>query len=341
MSTDLALDLGSVTTRVTDRDGVRLDEPTLAAIDGDSGRLLAFGREAEATGAAAAGRVHLLRPVRRGQLVDLGLAEEMLAEVLRRAGVNRLSRPRVLVGVHVGATPVQRRAMERALARAGARSVRFIELPLAVAVGAGLAIEEPSGSMVVEVGGGTTDIAVLALGGMVTADSVDRGGDDFEMAIRSQLVRHHGLVVDRPTAVEVLRLVGTVQPTGPGSGEDRRTDQRVEVVGRELSTGRPAAAVMRRSEVRQVLVELLGAVLDAAVRCITEAPPDLANDLLSSGLVLAGGGSQLDGLDLRLARATGLPVHVVPNPHLTAAIGAASCLDSLADLPPLAGARRR
>lgn len=321
MMADLALDFGTSCTRIVDDTGrLLVDEPTVAAVDDDTGRLLAFGSQALETGARAAGRVHVVRPVRRGQLVDLHLAEEVLAEMLRRSGATRLSHPRVLVCVHVGATPVQHRAFDRALRKAGARQVRFVEQPVAGALGASLAIEEPAGSMVVEVGAGTTDIGLLALGGIVTSSLVACGGDDLDAGVRRALVHRHNLVVDRATAEELRRAIGTVSSEVP--------DVAAEVLGRDAGSGRPAVAVVTRSELRPVLVDILGPVLRAVVSCISDAPPDLANDLLGRGIVLTGGTSALEGLDRCLARATGLPVHVVPDPRLTAVRGAMRCSSS-------------
>lgn len=318
--TDLAIDLGTSTTRVVDGDGrLVVDEPTVAAVDADSGRLLAFGSAALETGARAAGRVHLVRPVRRGQLADLELAEALLAELVHRAGGPRAGHRRVLACAHVDATPVQHRALERALRRAGARQVSFVEQPIAGALGAGVTIAEPTGSMVVEIGAGTTDVGLLALGGIVTGTCLPLGGDDLDAAVRRLLVRRHGLVVDPSTAAEVRQRLGSVASDAP--------EARAEVLGRDAHTGRPAAAVVTRSELRPLLLELLLPVLDAVVSCIADAPPDLANDLLGSGIVLLGGASAVDGLDRRLARATGLPVHVVDAPRLAAVRGAIGCAE--------------
>lgn len=324
---DIAVDLGTASARLVDRDGRLVDEPAIAAVDGDSGRLIHFGREALGTGAGAAGRVRLVRPVRRGQLADLALAEEMVQALFRRAGVSRRGRPRVLVCVHADATAIQRRALERAVEHAGARAVRFLELPLAVAIGQRVRIEEPTGSMVVEVGAGTTDMAVLALGGMVTSASLGCGSEDFELAVRSELFRRHGLLVDQATAREVVRMIGTLDEAAP--------EARVEVLGRDRSSGRQATAVLRRSDVRATLVDQVRPVLAAAAACIAAAPPDLANDLLGAGIVLAGGGSALDGLPEALASATGLSVRRVPDPRRAAISGAAACLEGVAELPAL------
>lgn len=333
MTSDLAVDLGTATTRVMDGDGnLLVDEPTLAAVDADTGRILAFGAEALETGARAAGRVHLVRPVRRGQLAELDLAEGLLAEVLRRAGAARVGHPRVVACAHVDATPVQARALERAFRKVGARQVSFVEQPVAGAIGAGLQIAEPTGSMVVEIGAGTTDVGLLALGGPVTSACLPLGGDDLDAAVRRLLARRHGLVVDQPTAAEVRERLGSLSAEAPDLG--------AEVLGRDAETGRSARVLVTRSELRPLLLERLVPVLDAVVGCIAAAPPDLANDLLASGIVLLGGASVLDGLDRRLARATGLPVHAVDEPRLTAVRGALGCLEGL-DAARREPARRR
>lgn len=335
MSNDLALDFGSSTTRVADgRGAVLLEEPTVAAVDADTGRLIAFGTKALALGSATAGRVSLVRPVRHGQLVDIALAEEVLVEVVRAAGVSRLAHPRVLACVQAGATHVQRRALDRALRKAGARQVRFVEQPVACAIGVGLPIEEPTGSMVLDVGAGTTDIGVLALGGLVTSASLVVGGDDFDDAVRLLLARRYDLVVDPATAAEVRRRIGSVRPVVDLAN--------LEVTGREGATGRPRSIVVSPAELRPVLEDLVGPVLLAAVQCIATAPPDLANDLLGTGCYLAGGGSLLDGFGHRLASAIGLPVHLAPDPGRSAVVGAARCLEMF-DLPgaALSAAPRR
>jgi rod shape-determining protein MreB len=335
LSGDIALDFGSAVTRVADARGVMLlEEPTVAAVDSDAQRLLAFGTRAIGLGMATAGRVSLVRPVRHGQLVDIALAEDVLVEVVRAAGVSRLAHPRVLACVHAGATRIQQRALDRALRRAGARQVRFIEQPVACAVGSGLPIEEPSGSMVVDVGAGTTDIAVLALGALVTSASLPIGGDDFDEAVRLLLARRYDVVVDASTASEVRKHIGSVRSTPELT--------RVEVRGRERSSGLPDSVVISAAELHDSFEDLIQPVLDAAVKCIATAPPDLANDLLSSGLHLSGGGSLLDGLSQRLAGATGLPVHAAVDPGRSSVLGAARCLEMYNALgPALSAAPRR
>jgi rod shape-determining protein MreB len=316
MSTELAIDLGSSTTRIAEADGtILLEEPTVAAIDSDSGRLLAFGRDALGLGARSAGRIRIVHPVRNGKLVDVDLAETVLSEALSRCGIGRLERPRAVTCAHIDQTGVQERAIERALKKAGIRSVRSIEHPVAAAIGEGLPIEDALGRMVVDVGGGTTDIAVLALGSMVTSVGIESGIDDLDMAIRSFLYRKVDLVIDAPTAAK-LRRTAAAAPVEQGS----RT---IEIHGRDARSGEASSAIVDPSELSARVERALESICDAAVEAISGAPPDLANDLLVSGLLLVGGGAYLPGLDRRLARATGVPVHVPNEPERAAVRGAA------------------
>jgi rod shape-determining protein MreB len=319
LSAEFALDFGTGSTRIADPSGALLvDEPTVAAVDKDTGRVVAFGSEALGLGARAAGRVAVRYPVRNGQLVDLDLVEEVLAEALRRAGASRLSHPRVLVCTHIGATRVQNRALDRAVRKAGAKDVLFIAHPIACAIGAGIAINEPTGSMVVDVGAGTTDVAVFALGGIVVSSSCAHGGDDLDEAVRSYLARQRDILVDRKTARAARLALGTVVP--------RPAEIQFEAVGRDARSGRPTSATLTNVELAPILEPLVAAMLDAAVAGITEAPPELVNDLIGSGLLLAGGGGLLDGFDRRLARVTGVPVHVAAEAGRCAVLGAARCL---------------
>ncbi len=324
---DLALDLGSGNTRVADASGaVLLDEPTVAAVDADSGRLLAFGREALALVAASAGRVTGVRPVRRGQLVDLELADALIAEVLRRAGAGRMTRPRVLAAVSAAATPVQTRALARSLRHAGARAVEFAEVSVCCALGAGLPIDEPAGWMVVSIGAGTTEAGVLALGGIVASTAAPVGGEDLHRAVHQHLAERHGVHVERRVIDELMRLLGAVSgAAGPGAGSPEEPQPVAELVGRDRRSGVPRRVQVGRDELSAALEPDVRRMLEAVVSTITKAPPDLANDLLGSGVQLAGGVARLEGLDRRLARATGLPVHV-DEPELLAVRGAAGRL---------------
>jgi rod shape-determining protein MreB len=346
MSAELALDLGSANTRVVDPQGnVLLDEPTVAAVDADSGRLVAFGEEAYALSASSAGRVSAVRPVRRGQLADLELADAVLAEVLRRSGAGRWARPRVLTCVSSEATPVQLRALERSLRRSGARAVRFVEIPVACAAGAGLPVEEPAGCMVVDVGAGTTEVGILALGGVVASTVLGIGGEDLDEAVGRLLVQRYDLHVDRRTLEAVRIALGTVAPArslaGRGAEAAGEAGSRAfEVPGRRRSSGEPCVVLVDSDELRPVLERPLRQIVEAALATIVKAPPDLANDLLASGVQLAGGGARLDGLDGCLANELGLEVHV-EEPELLAVRGASRCLEELGAFEALSAASRR
>ena len=270
---DLAVDLGSARTLVAvPGRGIVVDEPTVAAVDLGRYRLVAFGEEANEVRGRAAGEVAILRPVRHGQLLDLDLTQAVAADLLKRTRATAMSHPTVLCCATGAATGVQRRALERAFKKAGARRVRFVEQAVAVALGAGLHIEEPVASMVVDVGAGTTEIGVLALGGLVSHASVDVGGEDFDEAIRQLCARHFDLVIDPATAERVKRMIGSAWV---------QDEEKVEVIGRDLSSGIARAVVLSRTEVAAAMSPRVERILAAATHCITEAPPDLANDLLA------------------------------------------------------------
>jgi rod shape-determining protein MreB len=318
VSPELAVDLGTARTLVAVRGhGVVVDEPTVAAVDLSRNRLVAFGTEAVGLRGRCAGEVAIMRPVSHGQLADLDITAAVARRLLRLARVGSVSQPSVLCCASGSATNVQRRALERAFVGAGAESVRFVEQPVAVALGSGLHIEEPVASMVVDVGAGTTEIGVLALGGLVTHAAVPLGGGDFDQAIRRYCARQLDLVVDLETAERVKWAIGSAWV------ED---DDKVEVRGRDASNGIVRSVVVSRTEVADAIAPSVDRILEAAADCISSAPPDLANDLLNRGLYLAGGGALLTGLAQRLATATGIPVHLVEDPERCAIAGAALCL---------------
>jgi rod shape-determining protein MreB len=324
MGSGLSVDLGSSRTRVmTMAKSLVVDEPTIAAVEIGSGRLVRYGEQAAALRGRASGEVAIVRPVRHGQLQDLNLTDQICDHLLRRAREAGHSRPDVLCCVPAAATSVQRRALERSFKEAGAKRVEFLEHAVACGMGARLRIDEPVASMVVDVGAGTSDMAVIALGGVVTEASVALGGADFDDAIRLMCERSFDLVIDRDTAEAVKRSIGAAWPA---------VEEKVEVAGRDSSSGSPRAVVLSRSEVATAIGEHVDAVVRAAVGCITAAPPDLANDLIARGLHLAGCGGLLDGFSRRLASATGIPVHLVENPGLAAVTGASRCLKALSEL---------
>lgn len=318
MSADLAVDFGTARTLVAVRGkGIVVDEPTIAAVDLARNRLVAFGTDAYGLRGRCAGEVAIVRPVSHGQLADLDLTSAVAKQLLRLARSGSVSQPSVLCCASGSATGVQRRALDRAFKQAGAEKVRFVEQPVAVALGSGLRIEEPVASMVLDIGAGTTEIGVLALGGLVTNASVPLGGGDFDEAIRRYCSRRLDLVIDAPTAEGVKCTIGSAWV------ED---DDKVEVRGRDASNGIVRSVVLSRTEVAGVIAPTVDRILKAAVACISSAPPDLANDLLNRGLYLAGGGALLAGLAQRLASATGIPVHLVEAPERCAIDGAVACL---------------
>lgn len=323
MTSAVAVDLGSATTLLADPTGrILVDEPTIAAVDLVSERLVAFGSAAAALRGRAAGSVAVVRPVRNGQLQDLGLTDQVAAELLKRSRKSAGARPDVLCCAPAAATSVQRRALERSFKKAGARKVEFLEHAVACGIAARLRLDEPVASMVMDVGAATTDIAVMALGGVVTEASIAVGGGDFDVAVRTLCERSFDIVIDLVAAEEIKRAIGTAWP-----GDEVKA----EVRGRDASSGVPRTVVLSSSEVATVLDDRVEAIVEAAVRCITSSPPDLANDLLSRGLHLAGGGGLLDGFARRLATATGIPVHRADDPTRSAVLGAARCLRAHAE----------
>ncbi len=333
MSGSLAVDIGTARTiAVEATKGRLLDEPTLAAVEIPTGKLLAFGSHALAMAGRAAGEVAVVRPVREGQLVDLDLADQIADDVLARARRVGLHRPEVLCCVPGSATGVQRRALERSFKKGGAHRVEFVEHAVACGIGARLHLEEPVASMVMDVGAGTTDIAVMALGGVVTQESIPVGGNNFDEAIRQLCQRSFDLVLGFGVAESIKLAIGSAWPSD---------ERKVEVRGRDLGNGMARTVVLSRDEVASALSEHVEAILRAAVRCITESPPDLSNDLLTRGLYLAGGGARLEGFPRRLATATGIPIHLVASPETVAVQGAARVLRAMGGGPTGSGSSVR
>jgi len=333
VSAELAVDLGTARTLVAVRGkGIVVDEPTIAAVDLAHNRLVAFGSEAADLRGRCAGEVAIVRPVSHGQLADVDLTSVVAKRLLRLARVRSAGQLTVLCCASGVASSVQRRALDRAFTQAGAESVRFVEQAVAAALGTGLHIEEPVASMVVDVGAGTAEMGVLALGGLVTRASVRVGGGDFDEAIRRFCARQLDLVIDRETAEGIKFTIGSAWV------ED---DEKVEVRGRDASNGIVRSVVVSRTDVADAIAPRVDRILAAAVSCISSAPPDLANDLLNRGLYLAGGGALLAGFAQRLATAAGIPVHLVEKPDRCAISGAARCLATMSHTAELVSPRRR
>jgi rod shape-determining protein MreB len=325
MSRDLAIDLGTANTLVYARGrGIVLNEPTVVALDTRSREVLSIGDEAWQMIGRTPGYIVAVRPLRQGAITDFEITERMLQVLLRRVGVGRLNRPRVLICVPSAITSVERRAVKEAARRAGASSSYLIEQPMAAAIGAGLAIHEPVGSMVVDVGGGTAEMAVISLGGVVALRAIRCGGFDFDAAIQTHVRTVHGVAIGERTAEMVKLAIGSAHPD--------TDEQLAEIRGREVATGIPKAVRLTPAEVRGAVEEHVTQILAAAVHCLGESPPELAQDIIFDGIHLVGGGALLRGMTQRLADATAVPVHLVDAPLECVVQGAGQCLESFDSL---------
>jgi len=325
---DLAIDLGTANTLVYVKGkGIVLNEPTVIALNSRTQDVLAMGKEAWQMIGRTPGYIVAVRPLRQGAITDFDITERMIRLLLQRAGVSRLNRPRVLICVPSAITSVERRAVKEATQRAGASGAYLIEQPMAAAIGAGLAIHEPVGNMVIDVGGGTSETAVISLGGMVASRAIRCGGFDIDAAISTYVRREYGVAIGERTAEEIKMAIGSAAPY---SGEVK-----AEVRGRELMTGMPKTVVLSPSELRSAIEDQVNLIIDAAVQCLGEAPPELAQDIMFQGVHLVGGGALLRGLARRLADETAVPVHMVDTPLECVAQGAGRCLESFDSLQRL------
>jgi rod shape-determining protein MreB and related proteins len=342
MARDLAIDLGTANTLIYARgEGIILNEPTVIALNSKTQDVLAMGQEAWHMIGRTPGYIVAVRPLRKGAITDFNITQRMIRLLLQRARVNRLNRARILICVPSAITAVEQRAVLDAARRAGAAAVYLIEQPMAAAIGSALPIHEPVGNMIVDIGGGTTEVAVISLGGIVALEAVRVGSFDIDAAIQTFVRRSHGVAIGERTAEDVKLAIGSAYAVAD--------DYRAEVRGRDLTTGLPKTVILTPEEVREAIQEPVNAMCDAVVRCLAQAPPELAQDLIFHGIHLVGGGAILKGLDLRIARETDLPVHLVPAPLETVVLGAGRCLESFDTLKTMflgggqtaAGERRR
>jgi rod shape-determining protein MreB and related proteins len=321
MSRDLAIDLGTANTLVYAKGkGLVLNEPTVVALDSRTREVLAIGTDAWQMIGRTPGYIVAERPLRGGAITDFEVTERMLSVLLHRVGVSRLNRPKVLICVPSAITAVERRAVKEATRRAGASACFLIEQPMAAAIGAGLAIHEPVGNMVVDIGGGTSEMAVISLGGVVAVRALRCGGFDFDASIQAYVRHMHGVAIGERTAEAVKHAIGSAFAY-PG-------EQGAEIRGREVATGRPKIVVLTPEEVRSALEENVTQVIMAATTCLGEAAPELAQDIMFQGVHLTGGGALLRGVTQRLADATAVPVHLVDAPLECVVQGAGQCLES-------------
>ena len=327
-SNDLAIDLGTANTLVYLRGkGIVVSEPSVVAVQKDAlgqKKVLAVGKEAKMMLGRTPGSIVAIRPMKDGVIADFDITEEMLRYFIRKVH-NRKSmvRPRIVICVPSGITQVEKRAVKESAESAGAREVYLIEEPMAAAIGAGLPITEPSGNMIVDIGGGTTEVAVISLAGIVYAKSVRVGGDKLDEALVQYLKRKYNLLIGERTAEQIKIEIGSAY--ADADGEERT----MEVKGRDLVSGIPKTLTIDSGEIREALSESVNAIVEAVRIALERTPPELAADIVDKGIVLAGGGALLRNLDLLLREETGLPVVIAEDPLSCVAIGSGKVLDEL------------
>lgn len=323
---DMGIDLGTANTLVfVKNQGILLQEPTVVAFDRDSGNIIAVGLEAKQMVGRTPGSIVAVRPMKDGVIADFEVTEKMLHYYIKKAGRRRaFLAPRVIVGVPSGVTEVERRAVMDAAREGGAREVFLIEEPMAAAIGAGLPIQEPTGNLIVDIGGGTTEIAVISLGGIVNSRSIRVAGDEMNEAIIQYIKKCYNLMVGEQTAEEIKRTIGSAYP--------QKEEETIEVRGRDLVTGLPKVITISSREVMEALAEPVAAIVEAVKMTLEKTPPELAADILDRGIVMSGGGALLRGLDRLLAEETEMPVQVAEDPLTCVARGTGMALDALDDL---------
>jgi len=321
---DLAVDLGTANTLVYRQGrGVVYDEPTVVAINARSGQVLSAGSQAWRMLAESPGNVQVVRPLERGVIADFEMTASMLRLIMRSLGVTRFPRPRALVCVPASSTKVERRAVEEAVASAGLRSATLVEETLAAAVGAGLPIHEPVGSLVVDIGGGTTEVAVVAMGGIVTGSSAPVGGFDLDAAIQRHIRQRYGVAIGDRSAERVKVELGSAYPAADTAP--------LSIRGRDIATAVPAVLEISAEEIRECLREQVSAMVETTKRCLADAPAELAHDVLERGIFLTGGSGLLRGLDMRLSGECEVPVHLTERPLETVVLGAGRLLEYMPD----------
>ena len=334
-SKDLAIDLGTANTLVYMKGkGIVLNEPSVVAMkngNGNGKKVLAVGKEAKLMLGRTPENITAIRPMMDGVIADFEVAEAMLGYFIRKAHArSRLVRPRTIIGVPSGITQVEKRAVLESAESAGAREVHFIEEPMAAAIGAGLPISEPKGSMIVDIGGGTTEVALLSLGGIVDSISLRVAGDKMDESILEYIKRKYRLVIGLSTAEAIKTSIGNAQPDG--------SLEKAEVKGRDLTSGVPKALTIDSGEIREAISEQLNAISGAVLTALERMPPELAADLLDKGIMLAGGGALLKNMDVFLRSVIRLPVKIAEDPMSAVAVGAGKALD---DLKLLRGLEKR
>ncbi|MEV8095547.1 rod shape-determining protein [Kitasatospora sp. NPDC085879] len=334
---DMAIDLGTANTLVYVRGkGIVLNEPSVVAVNTNTGGILAVGAEAKKMIGRTPGNIVAIRPLKDGVIADFEITERMLRYFILKIHRRRyLARPRVVVCVPSGITGVERRAVIEASAQAGARQVHIIEEPMAAAIGAGLPVHEPTGNMVVDIGGGTTEVAVISLGGIVTAQSLRVAGDELDNAIVQHIKKEYSLLLGERSAEQIKMSIGSAFAL---EGEK---DEHAEIRGRDLVSGLPKTVVISAAEIREAIDEPVDSIIDSVKTTLDQCPPELAGDVMDRGIVLTGGGALLRGLDERLRRETGMPIHIAENPLDSVALGAGKCVEEFEALQQVLDAQPR
>ncbi len=323
---DMGVDLGTANTLVyVRREGIVLREPSVVAKRVDGGEVLAVGNEAKRMIGRTPGDIIATRPLRDGVIADFDTTASMLSYFIKRGLRGRsLMRPRVIVGIPSGVTEVEKRAVVDATLHAGAREAYLIEEPMAAAIGAGLPVSEPVGSMVVDIGGGTTEVAVIALGGIVTARSIRVAGDEMDESIINYSRKAYNLLIGERTAEEIKIKVGSAYP--------QKEEQSIEVRGRDLVSGLPRTVRMTSTEIREAMAEPIASIVEAVKMTLERTPPELAADIVDRGIVMAGGGALLRGLDRLLGEETGMPVMITDDPLSSVVLGTGRALEEIETL---------
>jgi rod shape-determining protein MreB and related proteins len=330
---DIAVDLGTANTLVYVRGrGVVLDEPSVVAVNARDGRPLAVGIEAKRMIGRTPGHIQAIRPLKDGVIADFDICEKMLRYFIQRVHPRRWSRPRMVICVPSGITGVEQRAVQEAAESAGARKpAHIIEEPMAAAIGAGLPVHEPAGNMIVDIGGGTTEVAVISLGGIVASESIRIAGDELDESIVNYVKKEYSLALGERTAEEIKIALG--------SACRLKDELYAEVRGRDLVTGLPKTIVVSTREIREAIEEPVAAIVDAVKVTLDKTPPELAADIMTKGIVITGGGAMLLGLRERLSVETGMPIIVAENPLFSVVQGSGMYLENFKVLKGMAGAQ--
>jgi rod shape-determining protein MreB len=301
-----------------------LNEPSVIALNIHTKDVLAMGHHAWQMIGRTPSHIVAQRPLRQGAITDFDVTQRMIRLLLQRARISRFNRPRVVICVPSAITTVEQRAVVEAARRAGAVEAHLLEQPMAAAIGAGLPINEPLGSMVIDIGGGTTEVALISLGGVVALEAIRVGSFDLDAQIQTYVRREYGIAIGERTAEEIKVTIGSAWPT--------ENEYAAEVRGRELMSGLPKTVILSAEEVRDAIDEPVSQMVEAVVTCLGQAPPELAQDLIQQGVYLTGGGGMLRGLDVRIEEETDIPVHLVDAPLECVVLGAGRCVESYDDL---------